>query len=87
MFSTNGKPTHIQTIVPNFYNNQFSVGENVLFKFKNQTKMISGVILKLYTNSCLVDISKTKKLQQKEIGMMNGRTVVNYKNIAGCLLK
>lgn len=80
-----------QTMVPNIlmeireneYNLQFSIGDKINFLFNEDHFFLSGTIVKKYTNSCLVDISKTIVLSEKELEFYNGKVVINYKKIEG----
>lgn len=80
-----------QTMVPNIlmeireneYNLQFSIGDKIDFHFSEDRFFLSGTIIKKYTNSCLVDISQSFILSEKELEFYNGKVVINYKKIEG----
>lgn len=81
--SMNRKPAFLLEVNPNEYNRQFFVGDRVTFQFHEATKHIAGVLVKKYTNSCLVDISQDDSLTEQELDAYNRKVVVNYKWING----
>lgn len=74
-------------IKENTYNFQRNVGDQITFHVLNDTRNYSGIILKKYTNSCLVDISMNCNLTEEEQRAFNGRIVISYKMIVQCSLK
>lgn len=73
----------LMEIRENEYNLQFGIGDKIDFLFNEDRFFLSGTIIKKYTNSCLVDISKAIVLSEKELEFYNGRVVINYKKIEG----
>lgn len=62
-------------------NQQFAEGQTVSFYSELLCSSLVGVLLKKYTNSCLIDISDCNELTISSREKYNSRLVVNYKMI------
>lgn len=62
-------------------NQQFVEGQAVSFYSELLNASLQGVLLKKYTNSCLIDISSSTEIPVTSIEKYNSRLVINYKKI------
>ena len=51
-------PSSMMELRENVYNLQYLVGDRIDFLFNEGQLNLSGIVIKKYTHSCLVDISK-----------------------------
>lgn len=78
------KPTFICAIKPNYYNQQFSIGDYINVSTIEKFPNLSGKILKKYTNSCLLDI-RLSNLDTRYKEKLNYKIVISYQKIDGVL--
>lgn len=64
----------------NQFNKRYNTGDSVNFSFNNTEKILNGIILKKYTNSCLLDISDNH-LTFDETRTYKGKMVISYKGL------
>ena len=76
-------PSFMMELRENSYNLQYFVGDKIDFLFNDGQLDLSGIVMKKYTHSCLVDISQETGLTRDEIDLLNRKVVVNYKQIKG----
>ncbi|MDT2483629.1 DUF2187 family protein [Enterococcus avium] len=76
-------PGSMMELRENAYNLQYLVGDRIDFLFNEGQLNLSGIVIKKYTHSCLVDISQDTGLTRDEIDLYNQKIVVNYKQIKG----
>lgn len=76
-------PSSVMELRENSYNLQYFVGDKIDFLFNDGQLDLSGIVMKKYTHSCLVDISQDRGLTRDEIDLLNRKVVVNYKQIKG----
>ncbi|WP_086350077.1 hypothetical protein [Candidatus Enterococcus clewellii] len=62
-------------------NQQFLEGEKVAFYSELLSTSLHGILLKKYTNSCLIDISSSTEITRSNKEKYNSRLVINYKMI------
>lgn len=67
----------------NVYNLQYVVENEINFLFQEGRHDLSGIVMKKYTHSCLVDISQDTRLTRDEFDLYNQKVVVNYKQNNG----
>ncbi|MBL1223649.1 DUF2187 domain-containing protein [Enterococcus sp. BWR-S5] len=62
-------------------NQRFSEGQTLSFYSELLHSSLQGILLKKYTNSCLIDISGCHELTIASREKYNSRLVINYKMI------
>lgn len=67
-------------IKENSFNLRYKIGDTVHFILTKSEKNFNGIILKKYTNSCLLDITENS-LTLDEARNYKGKIVISYKDL------